>query len=87
MGGPGSGRGGLAVRTVHKCERLLDAGVGPYYVAAKLGIHVSTVYRIQQGAHFLQLLMDEETFERCSGCGALIERRPCLLCELRKAGL
>lgn len=87
MGGPGSGRKGLSHHTVRKCERLLEAGHGAYVVARRLGLGVTTVYRIGEGAHFLQLLADEATFDRCGGCGALIDATRCLLCELRKAGL
>ncbi|MBA3481695.1 MAG: hypothetical protein H0T51_07760 [Pirellulales bacterium] len=87
MGGDGSGRGGLTPQKVKRCERLLGEGKTRVQIARVLGLGLTTVRRIELGEHFLQLARDVAAYQRCPGCGALIETAECLLCELRKAGL
>lgn len=87
MGGPGSGRGGLSRETVREVQHLLKRGWTAERVARQLEIGATTVKKIRAGEHFLQLQMDIEAYERCPGCGGLLAVKPCVLCELRKAGL
>ncbi len=87
MGGDGSGRGGVTPHKVRRVEKLLEQGKRREWIAQTLRIGLTTVRRIELGEHFLQLAMDVAAYQRCPGCGALIETETCLLCELRKAGL
>lgn len=87
MGGRGSGRRGISLELVRSAERLLAAGWSQRAVARELAIGWTTVGRIAAGEHFLQRLHDAARHERCRVCGALADRQPCRLCELRAAGL
>ena len=89
MGGEGSGRGGLSPQKVRRAEKLLAQGKTRVEVAGALGLGLTTVRRIELGEHFLQLAMDlaDPSVVRCPTCGGLTTVQPCLLCELRRAGL
>ncbi|WP_428303884.1 hypothetical protein [Lacipirellula sp.] len=56
-------------------------------IARQLGIGERTVRVIKSGTHFTQVFRDELKHWRCPGCGGLVEKFPCMLCEMRKAGL
>lgn len=87
MGGRGSGRGGISLELVRAAERLLAAGWSQRAAARQVGLSHTTLQAIAAGEHFLQRLHDHRRHQRCRQCGAMADRQPCRLCELRAAGL